>query len=704
MEYSVVAVLGCQSSGKSTLLNKLFGTDFQVMDQEKGRTQTTKGIWLSYHSGEKLVILDVEGTDSKERGADHVSFERKSGLFSLALAEVLLVNLWMHDIGRYEAANYGLLRAVFELNLQLFSKNRNVMTTLMFVIRDYNPRTTPMESLRQTLMDDLSKIWSEMSKPEEFGDVGFVDFFRIVVHTLPHYEYQFEQWEGAVENLKICFSRNNEEALVGKSYAKAVPADGFAYYATGLWDEIIHNKDVDLPGQMQMLASFRCSEFKDNALEQVKSSLSSLEEEVGTTSFVRRLEGVLQAAFTLYDESCKMYDHTVRANVRVTLGLDMEKVLQSVMLPHLKTKETEAVALFHMAFGVAVVPQRELQAVRLEQFDTLSKKALEDALHLYGEALSVVGRACSSAFVLSEDQHAAALRTQLQQAIDAERFVQLALLRNEVEGTLRKACTSTCRQQTEQLSEDYTTTLQEALEEVYRKQIKLFQAACATLNVAEQQDIVIAEEMLQVVVTEAVQDFADEFLKRLPGLLQERFVLLFRFDEHHVPRSWSESEDIHALYIAARSTVLDMLAAIQPLEMGRIFFGEGRQAGAANYENVILLSEKDKKELEKTFRNDAELNFLEARSVQEARADVGKTPAWLMLMLVVLGWNEFIFFLSNPLYLILLLIFGAILMATKQAMQFPVVATLMKSSVKELLSFTATTPTKSTGKSKAKTE
>ena len=43
--YDICAVLGSQSTGKSTLLNRLFGTNFDVMD-ERARQQTTKGIWL----------------------------------------------------------------------------------------------------------------------------------------------------------------------------------------------------------------------------------------------------------------------------------------------------------------------------------------------------------------------------------------------------------------------------------------------------------------------------------------------------------------------------------------------------------------------------------------------------------------------------------------------------------------------------------
>jgi protein SEY1 len=41
-------------------------------------------------------------------------------LFSLASSEVLLVNLWEHQVGLYQGANMGLLKTVFEVNLGLF--------------------------------------------------------------------------------------------------------------------------------------------------------------------------------------------------------------------------------------------------------------------------------------------------------------------------------------------------------------------------------------------------------------------------------------------------------------------------------------------------------------------------------------------------------------------------------------------------------
>jgi predicted GTPase len=130
--YHLISVFGSQSTGKSTLLNQLFGTEFGVMSEQE-RRQTTKGIWLSKNKREhsdgngtgmadNILVMDVEGTDGRERGEDQ-DFERKSALFALATSEVLIVNIWEHQVGLYQGANMGLLKTVFEVNLQLFLKD-----------------------------------------------------------------------------------------------------------------------------------------------------------------------------------------------------------------------------------------------------------------------------------------------------------------------------------------------------------------------------------------------------------------------------------------------------------------------------------------------------------------------------------------------------------------------------------------------------
>lgn len=102
---------------------------------ETERRQTTKGIWMSKNKNllgddthtimaDNILVMDVEGTDGRERGEDQ-DFERKSALFALATSEVLIINLWEHQVGLYQGANMGLLKVVFEVNLELFLKDKD---------------------------------------------------------------------------------------------------------------------------------------------------------------------------------------------------------------------------------------------------------------------------------------------------------------------------------------------------------------------------------------------------------------------------------------------------------------------------------------------------------------------------------------------------------------------------------------------------
>jgi protein SEY1 len=274
--YHLISVFGSQSTGKSTLLNYLFGTNFGVMNEEE-RRQTTKGIWLSKNKREgeadNILVMDVEGTDGQERGEDQ-DFERKAALFALATSEVLLVNMWETQVGLYHGANMGLLKTVFEVNLQLFVKDNKSMprSLLLFVIRDHTGRT-PLTNLRNTLTSNLTRIWSSIAKPPGLEESRIEDYFDFAFSALPHKLLQPELFEAEVAKLGTRFRLGykdpkriglvDEDSLpfLMPEYHRRIPADGFAVYAKGIWEQIMTNKDLDLPTQQELLAQFRCMEI-----------------------------------------------------------------------------------------------------------------------------------------------------------------------------------------------------------------------------------------------------------------------------------------------------------------------------------------------------------------------------------------------------------------------------------------------------------
>jgi hypothetical protein len=111
-----------------------FGTNFQEMDALTGRQQTTKGVWLAKAPKVDEVctlILDLEGSDGRERGEDDTNFERQSALFALAVADVLLINVWCHDIGREQGSGKPLMKTIFQVRCMLLERPGKWCSTVL---------------------------------------------------------------------------------------------------------------------------------------------------------------------------------------------------------------------------------------------------------------------------------------------------------------------------------------------------------------------------------------------------------------------------------------------------------------------------------------------------------------------------------------------------------------------------------------------
>lgn len=89
-------------------------------------------------------------------------------------------------------------------------------------------------------------------------------------------EFQEEQFFANVKALRERFDRNNPNNLYPFNTAKNIPMDGLAVYVAQTWEQIRNNKELNLPNQREMVANFRCSELKDEALENVKDIVDQL--------------------------------------------------------------------------------------------------------------------------------------------------------------------------------------------------------------------------------------------------------------------------------------------------------------------------------------------------------------------------------------------------------------------------------------------
>ena len=175
------------------------------------------------NSHHPIVVLDCEGSDGRERGED-ATFEKKSALLSLAAADVVLLNIWCHDIGREQGSGKPLLKTILQVHLKLFRpkarsscpredapnpnpnpnpRHDHRRTTLVFVIRDQT--RTPLPQLQELLMDDLLTLWGGLEKPHAYQQTRFRDLFDVRFHALPSFEADPEAFRAAAIPLRRAF-------------------------------------------------------------------------------------------------------------------------------------------------------------------------------------------------------------------------------------------------------------------------------------------------------------------------------------------------------------------------------------------------------------------------------------------------------------------------------------------------------------------
>ncbi|KAH8492666.1 hypothetical protein H0E87_022039 [Populus deltoides] len=347
LSYAVVAIIGPQSSGKSTLLNQLFRTDFRMMDAKQGRGQTTQGIWIGKGIGIEpfTIAMDVEGSDSSERGQDGTTFEKRSALFALAIADI--------DIGRREAASIPLLKTVFEAMTRLFGARK---TTLLFVLRDQTP--TPLERLKHILRRDIDQIWAAAAKPKA-QTLG--DFFNVEIIALPNYEFEKGKFNEQVALLRQRFIHSISPGGLAGDRKDVLPASGFSFRAEQIWKTIKENKDLDLPALEVMVATFRCEQIAKEKLSRLKLdetwlAMSKALKSGPVSEFGKKLSNILENYLSQYDMEAMGYEERIRKDKRQQL-------------------ETEALQFVHPAY---VAMLQHLRSIALNSFTTKLEKTVEE--------------------------------------------------------------------------------------------------------------------------------------------------------------------------------------------------------------------------------------------------------------------------------------------------------------------------------------
>ena len=274
------------------------------MDSSVRRGQTTKGVWVAADYKSKVFIIDCEGTDSKSRTEeDRGKFEHSSSLFALAMSDILIINMWTSDVGRYTASNYGVLKIVFEMNLKLFEQK--TAKKIIIFLRDFDPSRNRKDKIESLILEDIHKIWKEIKIPEKFAGKGPENFFSFEFITLPHLIYKKDDFNKEIEDLRKRLDKNDQNYFFNNlSSIKNVPADGLKQYVNQIWKDILNDKDLNIPSQREMLANYRCTEIKNKILLSHDKEFKDLYK----SSLEKNIENIKDIFIDIKNRICTEYE------------------------------------------------------------------------------------------------------------------------------------------------------------------------------------------------------------------------------------------------------------------------------------------------------------------------------------------------------------------------------------------------------------
>lgn len=654
---------------------------------------------------DNILVMDVEGTDGRERGEDQ-DFERKAALFALATSEVLIVNIWEHQVGLYQGANMGLLKTVFEVNLQLFLKDRKSAhrSLLFFVIRDFLG-TTPLPNLRNTLMQDLTRIWASLSKPPGMEKSQIQDYFDFAFSALPHKLYQPEQFTKEVGKMATRFREGHRDArrdaLMGEfeggvflpEYHRRIPADGFSHYAEGVWDQIVQNKDLDLPTQQELLAQFRCDEISREVLVGFDEAIVPFENKqaegirMGKPQILGGLGPAMRAArvktIKAFETEASRYHKGVYQRKRTELESKIVNRLKALFVGQLTAAHKSGVNDFSDAVTNAVkAGQKKGASYDFAEIVTEQKKIALVKFEREAKSIQVEGAVWSdykqemSLFQKDLEEISGRLRRDEMRrlATRVERWVRSRL--NDSVGLEFNALGSGRGGSGAPESGDkptsekgiwdriwliFTSTISDA-ERRFGDRAHSFDASPDEVEVGVWRLRRKSWAVLRAKIEEEMME-GNLLLK-----LRENFEDKFRYDEAGVPRIWRPTDDIEGVYTKARESTLALIPILArfrhsetgdppPLDqwvghtppgatavdeedlipIGGVDEDEG--AGSLE-EETTMLNESKRQDLVVRFKKAADGVYVEAK--RSAIGGMTQVPLYFYGLLLALGWNEIV--------------------------------------------------------------
>lgn len=163
--------------------------------------------------------------------------------------------------------------------------------------------------------------------------------FNFEYYMMPHKMFQPKEFQIAGEALRKKFDVTNPDTLFPKIETESIPIDGLPLYIENCWTCIREQKELNLPGERQMVASYRCGEIRQEAINSVQGRLDDLQEksyEGIIDDYKAQCKDILKEAYLYYDESAKQYHQETYEEIKLELTTHIVELLYKSFVSQLK--------------------------------------------------------------------------------------------------------------------------------------------------------------------------------------------------------------------------------------------------------------------------------------------------------------------------------------------------------------------------------
>ncbi|XP_060796346.1 interferon-induced very large GTPase 1-like [Neoarius graeffei] len=264
----VLSVLGIQSSGKSTMLNAMFGLQFAVSAGRCTRGAFMQLVRVSEDMKEEwkidyILVVDTEGLRAPElAGSNTIHHDNELSTFVVGLGNMTLINIF----GENPTEMQEILQIVVHAFLRM--KKVRLNPSCMFVHQNVSDITAREKILdgRRNLQETLDKMTKLAAKDEDDCTENFTDVIAFDVER--DVKYFSQLWEGSppMAPPNPCYSKNIQ-GLKRDILSRAKTTDGlklsqFQKRVKDLWNALLDENFVFSFKNAQEISVYRRLEQK----------------------------------------------------------------------------------------------------------------------------------------------------------------------------------------------------------------------------------------------------------------------------------------------------------------------------------------------------------------------------------------------------------------------------------------------------------